>query len=107
MHVSCINAGNLLARLGRPEVFQCIKALEQYSYAYEETREHAREIHHEYENALQKGPNNFNEMASAVRQPSPRNLHPEAMSVDAKANGNGKLHGNTASIFSLFSRGDS
>jgi len=95
MHVSCINAGNLLARLGRPEVFQCIKALEQYSYAYEETKEHAREINREYDLTLQKGPHNFHEMASAVRQPSPRSLHSEAMSVDAITNGNGKHHGNT------------
>ncbi|OJA08788.1 hypothetical protein AZE42_01287 [Rhizopogon vesiculosus] len=95
MHVSCINAGNFLARLGRPEVFQCIKALEQYSYAYEETKEHAREINREYDLTLQKGPHNFHEMASAVRQPSPRNLHSEAMSVDAITNGNGKHHGNT------------
>jgi hypothetical protein len=102
MHVSCINAGNLLARLGRPEVFQCIKALEQYSYAYEETKEHAREINREYDLTLQKGPNNFHEMASAVRQPSPRNLHSEAMSVDAITNGNGKHHGNTVSFVSLF-----
>ncbi|KAG1774822.1 hypothetical protein EV702DRAFT_1031384 [Suillus placidus] len=97
MHVSCINAGNLLARLGRPEVFQCIKALEQYSYAYEETKEHAREIGREYEVALQKGPNNFQEMASAIN-PSSRAFHAEAMSVDALTNGNGKHHGNTVSL---------
>lgn len=96
MHVSCINAGNLLARLGRPEVFQCIKALEQYSYAYEETKEHAREISREYDVALQKGPNNFHEMASAIN-PSSRAFHAEAMSVEAltNGNGNGKHHGNT------------
>lgn len=95
MHVSCINAGNFLARLGRPEVFQCIKALDQYSYAYEETKEHAREIRREYEVALQKGPNNFHEMASAI-SPSARTFHAEAMmSVDAITNGNGKHHGHT------------
>lgn len=105
MHVSCINAGNFLARLGRPEVFQCIKALEQYSYAYEESKEHAREITREYDLALQKGPNNFNEMASAIRQPSPRNSHSDAMSVDAITNGNGKYHGNTVSHFLYFAGG--
>ncbi|KAF8073810.1 hypothetical protein FPV67DRAFT_1479374 [Lyophyllum atratum] len=31
MHVSCIQAGTLLARLGRPEVKSCIDGLEQYS----------------------------------------------------------------------------
>jgi hypothetical protein len=104
MHVSCINAGNFLARLGRPEVFQCIKALEQYSYAYEESKEHAREITREYDLALQKGPNNFHEMASTIRQPSPRSSQSEAMSVDAITNGNGKYHGNTVSNFSLICR---
>jgi hypothetical protein len=106
MHVSCINAGNLLARLGRPEVFQCIKALEQYSYAYEETKEHAREISREYDVALQKGPNNFHQMASVIN-PSSRAFHAEAMSVEAltNGNGNGKHHGNTVSPF-LNSRGD-
>jgi len=103
MHVSCINAGNLLARLGRPEVFQCIKALEQYSYAYDETKEHARDITREYEIALQNGPHRFDEMASAIRQLSPRNLHTEVMSVDAITNGNGKLHGSAVSIFIYFS----
>jgi hypothetical protein len=106
MHVSCINAGNLLARLGRPEVFQCIKALEQYSYAYEETREHAREITREYEVAMQKGPINFQDMARVIRQSSPRNLQSEAMSVDALTNGSGKHHGHTVSICYLFPRGD-
>lgn len=94
MHVSCINAGNFLARLGRPEVFQCIKALEQYSYAYEETKAHAKEISLEYDAALQKGPNNFHEMASAI-SPSSRTFQAEIMSVDALTNGNGKHHGNT------------
>ncbi|KAG1785979.1 uncharacterized protein HD556DRAFT_1434916 [Suillus plorans] len=98
MHVSCINAGNFLARLGRPEVFQCIKALEQYSYAYEETKEHAKEISREYDAALQKGPNNFHEMASAI-SPSSRAFPAEIMSVDALTNGNGKHHGNTVSPF--------
>ena len=41
MHVSIIQAGMLLARLGRPEVKNCIEGLEQYSYAYEECAEQA------------------------------------------------------------------
>jgi len=44
MHVSCIQAGTLLARLGRPEVSNCIAGLEQYSYSYEEAGEQAREM---------------------------------------------------------------
>jgi hypothetical protein len=48
MHVSCIQAGMLLARLARPEVANCIAALEQYSYAYEEAAEQGREIERAY-----------------------------------------------------------
>lgn len=44
MHVSCIQAGTLLARLGRPEVSNCIGGLEQYSNAYEEAGEQATEM---------------------------------------------------------------
>jgi hypothetical protein len=48
MHVSCIQAGMLLARLARPEVANCIAALQQYSYAYEEAAEQGREIERAY-----------------------------------------------------------
>lgn len=44
MHVSCNQAGTLLARIGRPEVATCIAALEQYSVAYEEAALQAAEI---------------------------------------------------------------
>ncbi|KAI9465043.1 hypothetical protein BJY52DRAFT_1114446 [Lactarius psammicola] len=44
MHVSCNYGGILLARLGRPEVQNCIEGLEQYSYSYEEAADQAQEL---------------------------------------------------------------
>lgn len=52
MHVSIIQAGMLLARLGRPEVKNCIEGLEQYSYAYEECAEQAAEMRRVYAHAI-------------------------------------------------------
>ena len=52
MHVSCIQAGMLLARFGRPEVTNCITGLEQYAYAYEECAEQAAEIKRVYAQVL-------------------------------------------------------
>jgi len=63
MHVSCIQAGTLLARLGRPEVSNCIAALEQYSAAYEEVGEHALELKRIYASATM-GEFDFGHMAS-------------------------------------------
>ncbi|KAI0726458.1 hypothetical protein C8Q72DRAFT_783724, partial [Fomitopsis betulina] len=52
MHVSIIQAGMLLARLGRPEVKNCIQGLEQYSYAYEECAEQAAEMRRVFAQAV-------------------------------------------------------
>ena len=52
MHVSIIQAGMLLARLGRPEVKNCVEGLEQYSYAYEECAEQAAEMRRVYAQAI-------------------------------------------------------
>ena len=65
MHVSCIQAGMLLARLGRPEVTNCITGLEQYAYAYEECAEQAAEIKRVYSQAT-SGELELNHMASVV-----------------------------------------
>lgn len=65
MHVSCIQAGLLLARLGRPEVSNCISGLEQYAYAYEECAEQAAEIKRVYSQAI-SGELELGHMASAV-----------------------------------------
>lgn len=65
MHVSCIHAGMLLARLGRAEVSHCIEGLLQYSYAYEECEERAAEMTRVYEKAL-TGESGITHMASVV-----------------------------------------
>ncbi|KAI0771178.1 hypothetical protein BD413DRAFT_551633 [Trametes elegans] len=68
MHVSCIQAGMLLARLGRPEVVNCITGLEQYAYAYEECADQAAEMKRLYAHAL-AGEAEMNHMASALPRP--------------------------------------
>jgi hypothetical protein len=70
MHVSCIQAGTLLARLGRPEVKSCIAGLEQYSYSYEEAGEQALEMGRIYSQALAGEPQ-FSHMGNAVPRSSP------------------------------------
>ncbi|XP_006462704.1 hypothetical protein AGABI2DRAFT_193809 [Agaricus bisporus var. bisporus H97] len=65
MHVSCIQAGTLLARLGRPEVQNCIAGLEQYSYSYEEAGEQALEMGRLFR-AARAGQTELNHMASAT-----------------------------------------
>ena len=65
MHISLIFAGHLLARLGRPEVMNCINGLKQYSYAYEESGDQANEIQREF-NRARGGELELNHMASTV-----------------------------------------
>ncbi|KAJ8523233.1 hypothetical protein ONZ45_g262 [Pleurotus djamor] len=67
MHVSCIHAGTLLARLGRPEVMNCIAGLEQYSYSYEEAGEQAQDLRRVYKDAS-NGSSEFAHMASTVQR---------------------------------------
>uniref|UniRef100_A0A0W0EVM0 Xylanolytic transcriptional activator regulatory domain-containing protein n=1 Tax=Moniliophthora roreri TaxID=221103 RepID=A0A0W0EVM0_MONRR len=49
MLFSCIAAGQVLARIGRREVLQCITGLEQYSRSYEEAGDQAVEIRKTYQ----------------------------------------------------------
>ena len=84
MHVSIIQAGMLLARLGRPEVVNCIDGLRQYSYAYEECAEQAAEIQRVYGQAT-AGELELNHMASVSPRPS------TAGSSDGGAR-NGSMH---------------
>lgn len=70
MHVSCIQAGTLLARLGRPEVQNCIAGLEQYSYSYEEAGDQATEMRRVY-NAARSGHSELNHMASVTLRVTP------------------------------------
>ncbi|KAF9007666.1 hypothetical protein BDZ89DRAFT_1168462 [Hymenopellis radicata] len=65
MHVSCIQAGTLLARMGRPEVKNCIDGLEQYSSSYAEAGEHATEIRRIYHSRDAE----FNHMKSVASRP--------------------------------------
>lgn len=74
MHVSCIQAGTFLARLGRPEVANCIAGLEQYSYSYEEAGEQAREMRKLYE-AVRNGESELNHMESVT----PRMVGPQSV----------------------------
>ncbi|KAG9315917.1 hypothetical protein JVU11DRAFT_3568 [Chiua virens] len=85
MHVSIIHAGYFLARVGRPEVQNCIEGLEQYSYAYEETKEIAQQIRRDYEQALINGPS-LNEMSNTVPR---RSASAEATTASSSTNGNG------------------
>lgn len=78
MHVSCIKAGTLLARLGRPEARNCINGLEQYSYSYEEAGHQAAEMKKTYNQAREVGPQ-FNHMAHFISGMTP---DPAAMAVD-------------------------
>lgn len=85
MHVAIIQSGFFLARLGRPEVQNCIEGLEQYSYAYEETRELSQMIRREYEQTLLKGPS-FHEMSNTI----PRRTPPaDITNANSSVNGNG------------------
>lgn len=92
MHVSIIQAGSLLARLGRPEVNNCIEGLLQYSYAYEETREKANQIRRVYEQTLLKGPT-FNEMSNVIPCPSTARAQSDPTHGESRQIGHGH-HGN-------------
>lgn len=65
MLISCILAGTLLARLGRPEVTNCIAGLKQYSYAYEEASDQANEMSRQF-NRVRSGEQELNHMASVA-----------------------------------------
>jgi hypothetical protein len=87
MLVSCIQSGNLLARLGRPEVSNCIAGLEQYSYSYEEAGEQAAEMRRTY-SQVRAGELELQHMASvAPRLPFEPPEH--SMLVDEPLIGNG------------------
>ncbi|THH09528.1 hypothetical protein EW145_g1941 [Phellinidium pouzarii] len=83
MHFSCLTAGTLLGRLGRPEVTNCIAGLKQYNYAYEEAGEEAIEMERMYAGAL-AGESDITHMASVVvPQGQHSSPHGQAMAVDA------------------------
>ncbi|KAF7346193.1 hypothetical protein MSAN_01846200 [Mycena sanguinolenta] len=80
MLVSCIQSGNLLARLGRPEVSNCITGLEQYSYSYEEAGEQAAEMRRTY-NQVRAGELELQHMASVAPR-MPYDSQDQGMLVD-------------------------
>jgi len=88
MHISCILAGTLLARLGRPEVANCIAGLKQYSYAYEEAGDQANDMSRLF-NRARMGELELNHMTSVVPRvgtssSSPRSPHGHGMLVDGQ-----------------------
>jgi hypothetical protein len=85
MQVSCTHAGTFLARLGRPEVSNCIEGLEQYSHSYVEAGEYASEMKRTYSNA-KSGELDFNHMANFVPRVTLDAGH--AMAMDVTENGN-------------------
>ncbi|PCH40006.1 hypothetical protein WOLCODRAFT_116479 [Wolfiporia cocos MD-104 SS10] len=87
MHVSIIQAGTMLARLGRPEVQNCINGLQQYSYAYEECAEQAAEIRRIYHAAV-NGEMDLNHMLSVAPRAG-LNTPGDAMHVDPPMFGGG------------------
>ncbi|KAI5120761.1 hypothetical protein M0805_004725 [Coniferiporia weirii] len=98
MHFSCLTAGTLLARLGRPEVTNCIAGLKQYNYAYEEAGEEAIEMERVYAGAL-TGESDITHMASVVMpQGRQGSDHGQPMAVDSASpstysqNGAGSSH---------------
>lgn len=65
MHISVILAGTLLARLGRPEVANCIAGLKQYSYAYEEAGDQAEDMSRLF-NRVRMGDSDLQHMGSVA-----------------------------------------
>lgn len=75
MHVSCIQAGTLLARLGRPEVSNCIAGLKQYSYSYEEAADQAQEMERVF-STVRVGEPELNHMLSVAALSANPGSHP-------------------------------
>lgn len=83
MLISCILAGTLLARLGRPEVSNCIAGLEQYSYAYEEAADQANEMSRLFQR-VRYGELELNHMASILTRVAPVSSPNTGMMVDTQ-----------------------
>lgn len=115
MHVSCSQAGTFLARLGRPEVTNCIAALEQYSYSYEEAGDQAQELKRLF-NVARSGDLELGHMSSVAPKLSPTSgnstpqsqhshyqQHGHSMSVDdapgppSSSNGSGSPYSSSSS----------
>jgi len=101
MHISCILAGTLLARLCRPEVTNCIDGLKQYSYAYEEAGDQAKEMSKLYQR-VRMGDVELNHMLSVAPRinsssSSPHSHHGQPMVVDEHIHMHNRMNGNGSS----------
>jgi hypothetical protein len=79
IHYSTYAAGLLLARLGRPEVVNCIAGLKQYGYAYEEAWDQCVELERIYANSCaEQQQQQMDTQYSAPTQPQPpsNGVHP-------------------------------
>lgn len=111
MLISCILAGTLLARLGRPEVANCIAGLKQYSYAYEEAGDQANEMNRLF-NRVRNGETELNHMGSVAPRvgsspstnSSPHSQHGHPMVVDEQARSNGSSSHHVSRHLFLFCR---
>jgi hypothetical protein len=87
MHVSIIQAGTLLARLGRPEVSNCINGLDQYRYSYEETGDQLLEMRRVYQ-AATSGEVQLSRMLPFAMAAMPNQQHRH---FETNGNGNGMM----------------
>ncbi|KAF9267517.1 hypothetical protein L218DRAFT_955389 [Marasmius fiardii PR-910] len=91
MLFSCIAAGQLLAKLGRREVMNCVLGLEQYSRSYEEAGDQALEIRKTYDLVCANAaPLEVGQLVTVARQmPSTMPTVPDSygMSVDEESAG--------------------
>ncbi|KAJ8080689.1 hypothetical protein PM082_017523 [Marasmius tenuissimus] len=89
MLFSCIAAGQILAKLGRREVTNCITGLEQYSRSYEEAGDHAVDIRRIYEgvcsNSAQVDVGHLVMMARRMPSAMPTPRDPYGMNIDNEA----------------------
>jgi len=91
MHVSCIQAGTLLARFGRPEVKNCIAGLEQYSYSYEEAGDQATEMRRVY-NSTRSGQSELGHIASVAQRLTATPPPQHSNHYEDKTNGSSPHH---------------
>jgi hypothetical protein len=92
MHVSCIQAGTFLARLGRPEVANCIAGLDQYSWSYEEAGEQSKEMRRLYD-AVSSGENELSHMDSVTPRIVPTQHPVPQMAQQHEQHEVGQSHG--------------
>ncbi|CAK5269768.1 unnamed protein product [Mycena citricolor] len=96
MLASCIQSGNLLARLGRPEVSNIIEGLRQYSSSYEEAGEQATEMRRVY-TQVRAGEAELQHMANSL-------VAPDAQMEESTGNGIQDAEMYESADYSVYSR---